>query len=384
MVKRKSIVVVCALALGLLSGCGDKAADKTTGAETVRTTEAVPKKTDSTTGTESTDASESTETTVATENTTTAGSTETAGDSTEGQIPADGELTDADLAAAEPITPGTASKGTNTEINLYKVKTAKEYIPLFAKGNIYGAQAGNKKLFVDSMINVTNIGQKEIEVKTMSSLFVATNGYRYDGSDPGAEDEPNLNTYDAKIEPGSTTLVHFGIEIPEGVTEGKVYINIDGKLYCYDYDANKDISCKTDITSGTEIKEDGFGSFKLTETKWTTKVLPPNSAGSHSYFEVSESNDVFYVVYCDFTNLTGSPVESEEFIHLIAKFDGKEEARPGIYLLNSEMDGYDIGGEIGSQETKSAIFLVEIPKTYQDKNVELEFYFNGNEYDYNE
>ena len=364
MVNRKCGLLICAMLIVFSSGCSEKNTDDVDTSGSGQSIE--QNQTDNTNN-----------------NSTNNGNNANKEIVTTGERVAEQTEAKAETGSAEQISIGNTYKGSNTEFSIFKIKTDKDLKP--TKGNLYYKGEDNQ-VYIDSMINLTNTGSKDLESKDMNVYFVAPDNTKYEDSLVAIETDRGLGTYE-QIAPLSTKLVHFGVKIPDTITTGKVCLSLDGKTYCIDYDVNKEVSNKTEIALNKEIKDDGYGSFKLTKTTYTADVLPPDTSGFYTHYPVDDpSNDIYYVVYCDITNLMTSAVDSDSFVSMTAKYDGKYEYNATMALVQKDKSGFDYSSitDINSLETRIGVFMFEVPKTVQKMSVELEIYFDGKEYCYKE
>jgi hypothetical protein len=119
-------------------------------------------------------------------------------------------------------------------------------------------------------------------------------------------------------------------------------------------------------------------SFKLLETKYTADVLPSNASGYYRHYPVDDpSNDIYFVVYCDLTNISTSSIGADDMISIKAIFDGKYEYNANMALEEKDGTGFDYASitSIAPLETRRGVFMFEVPKSVQDMSLELYIYF---------
>ncbi len=112
-------------------------------------------------------------------------------------------------------------------------------------------------------------------------------------------------------------------------------------------------------------------------------VLPPNTSGYYTHYPIDDpANDIYFVVYCNLTNISASDIGADDMISIKVIFDGKYEYTANMCLEEKDGAGFDYANitNIAPLETRKGIFMFEVPKRVQDMSVELSIYFYGNEY----
>lgn len=173
--------------------------------------------------------------------------------------------------------------------------------------------------------------------------------------------------------------------MPTNIQAGKGYIQLGDDLFSVEYDVNVEVSSKISVSMDQEIKLEDVASFMLLDTNYTADVLPPNTSGFYTHYPIDDpANDIYFVVYCNLTNISASDIGADDMISMKAIFDGKYEYNANMALEEKDGTGFDYANitSIAPLETRKGVFMFEVPKSVQDMSVELSIYFYGNEYSY--
>lgn len=276
----------------------------------------------------------------------------------------------------------TYSTSNKIEFSLFKIKTADKLQSSTGNGSYFSAENGNN--YVDIVISLTNNSDKELSIKdNIKAYFENNNGTKYEKYLVAVESRDDFLDQFGSVKPLATNKVHIGYQVPNEVSKGKAYFEINGENFVVNYDSSVDVSSKKTINMNEEIAADNTAKFKILSTKYTADVLPPNVSGFYTHYPVDDpSNNVFFVVYCDLTNDSSSAIRSDDMISIKAIFDGKYEYTANMALEKKDGSGFDYSNitNINPLETRKAVFMFEVPKKVQDMDYELSIYFYGNEY----
>ncbi len=276
------------------------------------------------------------------------------------------------------------STSSNIDFSLFKIITSNKLECLGGGSLYYEADSGYN--FADVVLEITNNDSSEFSARDgINAFFESGDGTRYDNTLIAIESSgDNLDQF-GSIKPLATDKVHIGYKIPVDVTSGKAYFGFGDDLFVVDYDSSSEVSNKTSIKMNQEVVVDDVASFKLLGTDFTADVLPPNTSGFYTHYEVDDpSNDIYFVVYCDLANNSSSSIRADDMISIRAIFDGKYEYNCNMALEAKDGEGFDYANitSIDPLESRKGVFMFEVPKKVQDMDYELSLYFYGNEYSY--
>lgn len=276
------------------------------------------------------------------------------------------------------------SASNGIEFSLFKVMESDKLQTVGGGGSYYKANDGTK--YIDVIITLDNNGSDEFSVRDkIKAYFEAGDGTKYEKPLCAVETRDDSLDQFGTIKPLAKNKVHIGYSVPSNVENGRAYFGFGEELFVIDYDSKIAISNKTSISMNQEVKSEDVASFELLRTDFTTDVLPPNTSGFYTHYEVSNpSNDVYFVVYCNLTNMSSSGIRSDKMISIKAIFDGKYEYKANMALEEKDGTGFDYSSitSIDPLETRKGVFMFEVPKKVKDMNYELSIYFYGKEYSY--
>jgi len=355
MKKNIIILIILSMFVGILSGCGSSNTNNATSNQT-----------------------ENAPTTNQIENSTTL---ETSSNDNNGNNSSDKKNT-TDATAIEIGSSYSASNG--LELDIFKITTSDKLQCASGQGSYYEADSG--KNYVDIILNVTNNGSVDLTPRDdIIAYFMSSDGTQYDDVLIAVETSDDSIDQWGEIGPLSTRKVHIGYVLPTNLQAGKGYIQLGDDLFSAEYDANAEVSSKISISMDQEIEVEDVASFKLLDTNYTVDVLPPNTSGYYTHYSVDDpANDIYFVVYCDLTNLSASNISADDMISIKAIFDDKYEYNANMALEEKDGTGFDYASitSVGPLETRKGVFMFEIPKKVQDMSVELSIYFYGSEYSF--
>ncbi len=133
------------------------------------------------------------------------------------------------------------------------------------------------------------------------------------------------------------------------------------------------------IAIGQSIKSDGEANVKIKSIKYTERVNPSDTSGAYSYYSCKNTSNIYLAVNYDFTNLqTVAHSDLRDFISMKAIYEG-----------GYEYDGYAIAEASGRLTTVPNLiplteydcwYLIEVPKTLQSTQYELQVTISGKTY----
>jgi predicted small lipoprotein YifL len=274
------------------------------------------------------------------------------------------------------------STSNDLEISIFKIITSDKLQVVKGDGSYFEADSGTN--YVDVVLNVTNNGSEDLSPNDdITAYFISSDGIQYDDVLIAVETSDDRIDQWGTVNPLSTKKVHIGYKLPTNLQTGKGYIQFGNELFSIEYDASVEISSKISISMNQEIEVEDVASFKILETNYTADVLPPKTSGLYTHYSIDDpSNDIYFVVYCDLTNISTSNIDADDMISMKAIFDGKYQYDANMALEKKDGTGFDYANitSITPLETRKGVFMFEVPKNVQDMSFELSIYFYGNEY----
>ena len=267
---------------------------------------------------------------------------------------------------------------------LFKVKTSDKLEAVGDGGYYFEAEGGNN--YIDVIIDVTNNSSKELPVSEFSGTIISDDGNTYESRIVAFDNAGRLDSY-GSLAPLAKDKVHIGIQAPPSIGKGTLYLIITGHVYKLAYDVDADMSDRTEISLNTKYQFDDYASFTIKKLTFTTDVLPPKASGFYTHYAVDDpANNSFFVIYADITNLTAAAVDSESILSIRTVFDNKYEYTGFMALEKKDGSGFDYSNitDINPLETRTAVYMIEVPNAVKGMKEEVIIYFNGKEYSLSE
>lgn len=122
---------------------------------------------------------------------------------------------------------------------------------------------------------------------------------------------------------------------------------------------------------GYEIESEDYEVMTFKGIEYTTDLLPSNTNGFYTHYEVNDSENTYLVVKYDIKNLQGSVKDAETFVGVKAVYMDKY-TYSGFVVEEPDGTGFNSYDSIKPLSKASCYCLIEIPKSVADNQVNLE------------
>lgn len=245
--------------------------------------------------------------------------------------------------------------------------------------------AGDGKVYIDVVMDYTNNTQNAIEYDDAIS-FAATkdDGPAYIADDFYAETDngTSIESY-GEIAPLSTVRLHCACEVPKGEGKYSLELDVNGKLYGYDYTLNEVVRNAKTIKINDVLENEDVAKVSFKSVKFTDDLLPSNTSGFYTHYNVDDSSNTYLVVSFDVTNTQSTAREVDSFVNVTATFMNKYTYTGFIIAEDTDGKGFSSYEDLDPLSTRKVHCLIEIPKSVKDSAYELCITFAGDEYLFN-
>lgn len=267
------------------------------------------------------------------------------------------------------------------DFTLFKVSTAKK-ITASVAGDIYFENNNAGETFVDIILDWTNTSSETISSDDIV-VASATNRSGTEYTNCLYAVETNNATYLSQyknIAPLSTVRLHCAISVPESETDLTLKIVVNDKEYTYGYSLGNVASSAKDLKVGDTIEEVDFATLVFNGIEYTDDLLPSNTSGSYRHYEVDNAPNTYLVVKFDITNYMSGEKDCETFAGVKAMYMDKYTYTGFVVVEDEDGKGFTSYESIAPLSTRHFYYLIEVPKTVTENEVDLTISFNGDEY----
>ena len=264
---------------------------------------------------------------------------------------------------------------------LVKVQTS-DKIEASMGNNIYYENKNSGQVYVDSIFDIENISSSDIRTDDfMKATATSSNGTTYQASLYCIE--TNDMTYVSQYEslpPLSSNRFHAAVSVPSSETEFTLRYDIGGQTFTYEYALNKVEKTENPLHVGDSLGDDTYATLTFMGTEFTDDLLPPNTSGFYSHYEVKNPSNTYLVAKFEVTNYQSSGKKPDSFIGVKAIFNDKYKYTGTILREDSDGNGFNAYDDISPLEKTNLYALIEVPKSVQGSPCKLNVVFNRTEY----
>lgn len=269
------------------------------------------------------------------------------------------------------------------DFTLFKVVTGKKVTASIAGGTYY-ENNNSGETYVDIILDLTNISTETIsseDVVTASAFN--SNGTEYTNCLYAIEtnNATYLSQYE-NISPLSTVRLHCAISVPEIETDLTLKLMVKDKEYIYSYSLGEVASSAKEIKVGESVEEADYATLMFNGIEYTDDLLPSNTSGFYSHYNIDNASDTYLVVKFDVTNYMSSDRDCENFVGITALYLDKYTYTGFVVVEDDDGRGFSSYENISPLSTRHFYYLIEVPKTVVENDVTLTISFNGKEYTY--
>lgn len=273
------------------------------------------------------------------------------------------------------------------DFTLFKITTTDEVAattPSKYSVGYYPTKDGN--VFVDIVIDFTNKGTDSVkcdEVVSVSAVNAA--GTVYNAAVYAAEEDnySDVSKY-VSIAPLETARLHCAISVPETETDLTLTLEIGGTEYTYDYSVGVPAAVERTIAVGDTIEEPDYATMVFTGIEYTDAVMPSNTSGYYRYYSPDDPSNTYLVVKFEITNYMSTAKDIEDFVGVKAVLGGKYNYNGFMVAESADKTSFNSYESIDPLNTKKLFYIVDIPKTVANGELDLTISFAGKEYTFSQ
>lgn len=269
------------------------------------------------------------------------------------------------------------------DFTLFKVVTGKKITASIA-GDIYYENNNSGETFVDIIVDWTNTSAETISSEDVV-IASASNSSGTEYTNCLYAVETNNATYLSQYEniaPLSTVRLHCAISVPETETDLTLKLVAKDKEYTYGYSLGDVASSAKEIKVGDSVEETDYATLVFNGIEYTDDLLPSNTSGAYSHYEIDNASNTYLVVKFDVTNYMSSDRDCESFVGIKALYLDKYTYTGFVVVEDDDGKGFSSYEDISPLSTRHFYYLIEVPKTVIENDVTLTISFNGKEYTY--
>ena len=267
------------------------------------------------------------------------------------------------------------------EVTLFKVTTT-DKVTASLGDDIHYNNDNPGEVYVDMIFDIKNISTTAIE----SNNFMSAKAVGVDGTEYVAglyAIETNNSTYVSQYEnltPLTNYRFHCAFSVPETETALNITVNVNEKVYTYNYTVGNVERKATVLNTGDILTVEDFAVLTFKGIEYTDDLLPSNTSGSYRHYEVDSKDNTYLVVKYDIENLQSSAKDADSFVGVKASYMGKYTYTGFVVVEDDDQRGFSSYEQISPLAKRSCYCLIEVPKTVSENEVELDISFESKDY----
>ena len=269
------------------------------------------------------------------------------------------------------------------DFSLFKVTTGKKITASIA-GDIYYENDTEGETFVDMILDWTNTGTETVSSEDLLKAY-AVNAGGVEYSKCLYAVETNHATYLSRYEdiaPLTTVRLHCAIKVPESEKELTLYLNVRGQKFVYEYRLGEVAGTAEEIRAGETVEVADYATLVFHGMEYTDDVRPSDTDGVYSHYEIDDPANTYLLVRFDLTSYLADDRECDTFVGIKAVYLDKYTYTGFAVVEDGDGRGFSAYDDIAPLTTRHFYYLIEVPKSVTENEVELTISFNGREYTY--
>ncbi len=263
------------------------------------------------------------------------------------------------------------------DFKMIKVQTSDRIESPFGN-SYYSCPEGNQ--YVDIILEVTNTRTVNIDTDEFAIIkATGSTGIEYTSSFFGVETSDRIDKY-TNIIPLATAKLHCAVSVPLSETAVNITLTVNENVFTLKYKINDVISYAETLTVNQTIENKDYADLKFKGIEYTDDLLPSNTSGVYSHYDIDDVSNTYLVAKFDITSYLATSKDCDEFISVKAKYMNKYTYSGFVVMEDTDGKGFSSYDSIDPLSTRSLYYLIEIPKTVMENEVELTIYFNGTDY----
>lgn len=265
---------------------------------------------------------------------------------------------------------------------LFKISNGKKATATIG-GGLYYENDNAGETYVDVILDWTNLSANAVSSEDIMSI-TATNaaGAKFGGFTAVETNNSTYLTRYEKLSALSTTRVHAVISVPETETVLTVHLVIQGTDYTYTYTMGQPVSNATAITEGDVLEDTNYAALSFKGAAYTDDLLPTDTSGVYSHYEIDDPANTYLVVKFDITNYMSDAKDCETFAGVTAVYLDKYTYTGSLVVEDEDGNGFSRYENVSPLGTRHCFYMIEVPKTVIENPVKLTIAFNSQEYTY--
>ncbi len=266
------------------------------------------------------------------------------------------------------------------DFSLFKIWSSKRITPAIAKSAY--ENDNNGETYVDMILDITNTSTDPIEPNKIADLSViGADGTEYTDSFNAVETD-NGSDFDSfdDIVSLSTVRLHCIASVPEKETDVTLKLVVNEQEYNYNYTLGTVVSNAKELNIGDTIEEPDYATLVFNGIEYTDDLLPSNTNGAYSHYQIDNASNTFLVVKFDITNYTSNKKDCDSFVGVKALYMDKYTYTGTVVIEDEDGGGFSSYEGIDPLTTRHIYCLIKVPKTVIENDATLTISFNGKEF----
>lgn len=249
-------------------------------------------------------------------------------------------------------------------------------------GGLYYENSTTGETYIDAVFDIVNTGTEPIsseDFMTATAMNASGAVYKCHLYCVETHDMTYVQSYE-KIAPLSAARFHAAISVP--TTEKHLTLNftVNGESFSYAYDTGMEVKTTIDLHVGDVIENADYATMKFLGCEMTDDLLPSNTSGYYSHYQVDSADNTYLVLKFEVTNYQTGDKDVDTFVSAKATFMGKYKYTGFIVSEDTDGKGFSNYSSISPLSTAKVFYLIEIPKTVADKEFTVGIMFDKQEY----
>lgn len=270
------------------------------------------------------------------------------------------------------------------EFTLFKITTTKKVAASMGDDIHFENQNANES-YVDIVLDIKNISTDPLssnDLLTASAEDKNSNHFANTLYGIETNDSTHISQYE-QIASLSTARFHCALSLPDSSTELTVTLDINGDPFTLDYTFGEIVRNATALKEGDTVEVKDYATMTFGGIEYTDDLLPSNTSGAYSHYQIDDASNTYLVVKFDITNYQSIAKRESTFVGVTAQYMNKYSYTGFVVVEDSDQKGYSLYEDIEPLTTRKFCYLFEIPKTVIENEVALTIAFGGQEYTYN-
>ncbi len=267
------------------------------------------------------------------------------------------------------------------ELTLFKITTT-EKITASLDDSFYYNNDNPDEIYVDVIFDVKNLGAENVSCEDfMLAKALGAMGTEYSCRLYAVETDnfTGISTFE-NIAPLGSARLHAAFSVPKTETELELAIIVGNEEFSFTYTVGNIERNATVLKVGDVIEAEDFAYMTFKGIEYTDDLLPSNTSDFYTHYEVDSKDNTYLVVKYDIENFQSTAKDADSFVGVKAVYMGKYTYTGFVVVEDSDKKGFSSYEQIDPLTKRACYCLIEVPKTVSEKEVELEFSFNSQEY----